>query len=289
MEEKSSAKYRIGVVGSGTMGSSLVELFALSGAVSSVSWVSRNLASVEVKKTELIQKWKRLNNRGKISAHSYESGRDKIRVCDAISDLQNQDVIVEAISENYEQKKRVFKQFRDIEESCGLFASNTSALSITGLSQVVSRSDIVVGLHFFNPAPIMELTEIVVGLETSKEAVDRASSLSEALGKNPVVVNEAPGFIVNRMLIPMINEAITIASEGVASKGDIDKAMMLGANHPIGPLKLADLIGLDVVLSIMKTLYEETNDSKYRAHWMLRKMVRAGHLGKKAGVGFYKY
>jgi 3-hydroxybutyryl-CoA dehydrogenase len=170
-----------------------------------------------------------------------------------------------------------------------VIATNTSSLSITELASITKNPENVVGLHFFNPAPVMKLVEIIVGLSTSNETATWAFKFAKGLGKEPVLVNEAPGFIVNRMLIPMINEAIGILAEGVATAEEIDRAMKFGANHPIGPLALADLIGNDVNLSIMETLHNETGDPKYRAHPLLRKMVRANRLGRKTGIGFYRY
>ena len=170
-----------------------------------------------------------------------------------------------------------------------ILATNTSSLSITELSCFFENPSNVIGLHFFNPAPIMQLTEVISGLLTSQETIDWTMAFAANLGKSPVLVNEAPGFIVNRMLIPMINEAIGILAEGVACAEEIDRAMCLGANHPIGPLALADLIGNDVNLSIMETLYSETGDPKYRAHPLLRKMVRANRLGRKTKHGFFMY
>ncbi|MCD3282256.1 3-hydroxybutyryl-CoA dehydrogenase, partial [Clostridium botulinum C/D] len=168
-------------------------------------------------------------------------------------------------------------------------ASNTSSLSITEVSSATNRPEKVIGMHFFNPAPVMKLVEVIRGMATSKETFDAIKELSESIGKEPVEVAEAPGFVVNRILIPMINEAVGILAEGIASAEDIDTAMKLGANHPMGPLALGDLIGLDVCLAIMDVLYNETGDSKYRAHTLLRKYVRAGYLGRKSGRGFHNY
>ncbi|MCD3348846.1 3-hydroxybutyryl-CoA dehydrogenase, partial [Clostridium botulinum D/C] len=170
-----------------------------------------------------------------------------------------------------------------------ILASNTSSLSITEVASATNRPEKVIGMNFFNPAPVMKLVEVIRGMATSKETFDAIKELSEAIGKEPVEVAEAPGFVVNRILIPMINEAVGILAEGIASAEDIDTAMKLGANHPMGPLALGDLIGLDVCLAIMDVLYKETGDSKYRAHILLRKYVRAGYLGRKSGRGFHNY
>ena len=183
----------------------------------------------------------------------------------------------------------LFSKLAEFINESVIVASNTSSLSITAFASVLPNPKNVVGLHFFNPAPIMELVEIIVGHETALAIIEQLQTLTKNLGKVPVVVQEAPGFVVNRMLIPMINEAVSILAEGVANADDIDKAMKFGAHHPMGPLALADLIGNDVNLSIMETLYSETGDPKYRAHPLLRKMVRANHLGRKTKKGFFEY
>ena len=197
------------------------------------------------------------------------------------------DLIIEAAIENMEIKKQTFKELDDICKPEAIFATNTSSLSITEIGSGLKRP--IIGMHFFNPAPVMKLVEIIAGLNTTTELVDKIKKVSEDIGKVPVQVQEAPGFVVNRILIPMINEAVGIYAEGIASVEGIDSAMKLGANHPIGPLALGDLIGLDVCLAIMDVLYHETGDSKYRAHTLLRKMVRGKQLGQKTGKGFYDY
>jgi len=199
------------------------------------------------------------------------------------------DLVIEAAVENMEIKKQIFAELDKLCKPETILASNTSSLSITEVGAATTRPDKVIGMHFFNPAPVMKLVEVIKGMATSQETFDAVKEVSVAIGKEPVEVAEAPGFVVNRILIPMINEAVGILAEDIASAVDIDKAMKLGANHPMGPLELGDLIGLDVCLAIMDVLYKETGDSKYRAHALLRKYVRAGWLGRKSGRGFHSY
>lgn len=196
-------------------------------------------------------------------------------------------LIVEAAVENMEIKKQTFRELDAICPKDCLFATNTSSLSITEIGAGLAHP--VVGMHFFNPAPVMKLVEVTAGLNTPPEAAKQIIGICEAIGKTPVQVEEAPGFIVNRILIPMINEAVGILAEGIASAEDIDTAMKLGANHPMGPLAVGDLVGLDVCLAIMEVLYAETGDPKYRPHPLMRKMVRGGKLGRKTGCGFFRY
>ena len=213
----------------------------------------------------------------------------RISIVEEFKDLSDCDIVIEAASEDPEVKKDYFKQCDELCDAKTILANNTSSLSITDIAAVTNRPAKVIGMHFFNPVPAMKLVEIICGLHTDEETKKVIIDLTNEIGKTPVEVEEAPGFVVNRILIPMINEGIGIVGDGVASVEDVDTAMKLGANHPMGPLALADLIGLDVCLAIMDVLYNDYHDSKYRAHVLLRKMVRGGKLGRKSGEGFYKY
>jgi 3-hydroxybutyryl-CoA dehydrogenase len=284
-----NVKSCVGVVGAGTMGKGIVQTLAQSESISSIIWIGRTVDSVHQAFSSLEYQWGRLVAKNRFSLDSVSGFIKKISITHSYADLSSAECIIEAVSENMSAKRDVFSNLDKIVKSDAILASNTSSLSITELASLVSNPANLIGLHFFNPAPVMKLTEIIMGLMTSQTTIDWAINFSRNLGKEPVLVREAPGFIVNRMLIPMINEAIGILAEGVASAEEIDRAMCLGANHPIGPLSLADLIGNDVNLSIMETLHGETGDPKYRAHPLLRKMVRANNLGRKTGTGFFRY
>lgn len=280
---------RIAVIGTGTMGKGIVQILAQSDHVSSIIWKGRSLEGTQNAFAELEVHWGRLVAKKRLTAEEASSFTHKVTIAKDYSALTDAQCIIEAVPESMDAKRELFSQLARISTADTILASNTSSLSITELASLAVNPANVVGLHFFNPAPVMKLTEVIAGLTTSQETIHWALDFARKLGKDPVLVNEAPGFIVNRMLIPMINEAIGILAEGVASAEEIDKAMRLGANHPIGPLSLADLIGNDVNLSIMETLHNETGDPKYRAHPLLRKMVRANRLGRKTGHGFFKY
>lgn len=272
------------VMGAGTMGSGIAQVFAQAGHTVALCDINTDFAARG--KSNIAKGLNRLVSKGKME----QSVCDEIlgRITTGLIDIAaGSDLVIEAIMEKMELKKELFKNLEGI---CGpdtIFASNTSSLSVTEMALGLSRS--VVGMHFFNPAPVMALVEVIAGLNTPAALIKQIKELAVSLGKTPVEVKEAPGFVVNRLLIPMINEGIGVLADGVASAEDIDTAMKLGANHPIGPLALSDLIGNDIVLSIMEVLYNETGDSKYRPHPLLRKMVRGGLLGRKTKKGFFVY
>ena len=278
---------KICVLGAGTMGAGIAQAFAAKGYEVLLrdikdEFVERGLAGINKNLTKLVTK-------GKMTEEDKEAILTRISGTVDLGEAADCDLIVEAAVENMEIKKSIFKDLDEICKPETILASNTSSLSITEVASATKRPDKVIGMHFFNPAPVMKLVEIIRGIATSSETYNKVKEISVSLGKDPVEVSEAPGFVVNRILIPMINEAITVLFEGTASAADIDKAMMLGANHPMGPLTLSDFIGNDIVLAIMETLYKETGDPKYRACPLLRKMVRAGYLGRKTSKGFFDY
>lgn len=276
---------KVGIIGAGTMGAGIAQAFAQTEGFTVVLCDINNEFAANGKK-KIAKGFEKRIAKGKME----QAAADKIleKITTGTKDICGDcDLIIEAAIENMEIKKQTFKELDDICKPEAIFATNTSSLSITEIGSGLKRP--IIGMHFFNPAPVMKLVEIIAGLNTPTELVDKIKKVSEDIGKVPVQVQEAPGFVVNRILIPMINEAVGIYAEGIASVEGIDSAMKLGANHPIGPLALGDLIGLDVCLAIMDVLYHETGDSKYRAHTLLRKMVRGKQLGQKTGKGFYDY
>ena len=278
---------KIVVIGGGTMGLDIAHTFARSGNQVIVREISDEFANKA--KDRLVASLEKLVAKGKMDEAGKKAITDKISFTVDLAAAADADLVVEAAIENLEIKKSVFAELDALCKPETILASNTSSISITAIAAATKRADKFIGMHFFNPATVMKLVEVIRGEHTSEETFKAIWELSEAIGKVPVEVNEAPGFVVNKILIPMINEAIDLLYTGVASVEGIDNAMKLGANHPIGPLALGDLVGLDVCLAIMDTIYNETHDPKYRASLLLRKMVRAGKLGRKTGEGFYKY
>lgn len=278
---------KIFVLGAGTMGSGIVQAFAQKGYEVIVRDIKDELVQSGIVRINNVLS--KLVSKGKMTEETKEDILSRISGTTDMNLAADCDLVVEAAIENMKIKKEIFAELDKICKPETILTSNTSSLSITEVASATNRPEKVIGMHFFNPAPVMKLVEIIRGMATSQETFDAVKELSVAIGKEPVEVEEAPGFVVNRILIPMINEASFILQEGIASVEDIDTAMKYGANHPMGPLALGDLIGLDVCLAIMDVLYNETGDTKYRSSSILRKYVRAGWLGRKSGRGFYNY
>ena len=280
---------RVGIIGTGVMGRGIAQITAESG-YETLIYDAKPEAVIDALNT-IRKMLERAVEKGAKTSGEAEATFKRIKPCRSIEEVARGevDLVIEAVYEDVETKRQVFQELdRHCKKEC-ILASNTSSISITLIASYTKRPENVIGLHFFNPAPVMKLVEVVLGEWTSRETLETALKFVESLGKVPVQVKDTPGFIVNRLIIPLINEAAQMVMEGVAKPEDIDTACKLGLNHPIGPLALADLIGLDVIQAIMETLYRETGDPKYRVSPLIRRMVRAGLLGRKTGRGFYTY
>ena len=278
---------KIGVLGAGTMGAGIAQVLLQGGY--EVAMRARRESSIESGKAKIEKNFSKMVAKEKISEADKTEFLSKLQISTELDIFKDSDIIIEATTENMEAKKELAKQIDEICKEDAIFATNTSSLSITEIAACMKHPEKVIGMHFFNPVPAMKLVEVIKGFATDEAVNKEIIEMTEKIGKTPVKVEEGPGFVVNRILLPMINEGIGILADGLASAEDIDKAMKLGAGHPMGPLALADLIGLDVCLAIMETLYSEFGDSKYRPHPLLRKMVRSNNLGMKTGKGFFEY
>ena len=277
----------VGIIGAGTMGNGIAQACAVSGV--NVVMVDISDAAVAKGLATVAGSLDRLIKKEKITEADKAAALSRIKTSTNYDDLKGAQLVIEAATENYDLKVKIVKQLDDMLAPEAIIASNTSSISITKLAAVTQRPDRFIGMHFFNPVPMMALVEIIRGLQTSDATHDAVQDLAKRLGKSPITVKNAPGFVVNRILVPMINEAFFVLAEGVASAEDIDAGMKLGCNQPIGPLALADMIGLDVCLAVMDVYLQEFGDSKYRACPLLKEMVAAGHLGRKTGQGVYTY
>jgi len=278
---------KIGVVGAGTMGNGIAQVCAMAGYQVVMRDITLELAEKGL--NTISKSLDRMVKKGTISAEEKEATLSRIQITDKLEDLKDVDFAIEAVTENIGVKEEVFKALDSLCAPQVILASNTSSVSITKIATFTKRPSQVIGMHFMNPVPVMKLIEVIEGLQTSQETSELVVKLSEKLGKVPVVIKDSPGFVSNRVLMPMINEAIFALYEGVGSPEAIDTIMKLGANHPMGPLALADLIGLDTCLYILQVMYDSFGDPKYRPCPLLVKMVDAGYLGRKTGKGFYSY
>ena len=278
---------KVGIVGAGTMGNGIAQTCAVNGI--NVVMVDISEAAVQKGLATIAGSLDRLIKKEKMTEDDKAKALSLVKGSTSYDDLKDVDLVIEAATENHEIKNKILKQIDETVQAGAIIATNTSSISITDLAAQTGRADKFVGMHFFNPVPMMALVEVIRGVQTSDETHDAVKELAEKLGKSPITVKNNPGFVVNRILVPMINEAFFVLAEGLATPEDIDAGMKLGCNHPIGPLALADMIGLDVCLAVMEVYLEQFGDSKYRPCYLLKEMVAAGHLGRKTGRGVYDY
>jgi 3-hydroxybutyryl-CoA dehydrogenase len=277
----------VGIIGAGTMGNGIAQACAVSGL--NVVMVDISDAAVQKGLATISGSLDRLIKKEKMTEAEKSAALSRIKTSTNYADFNSTQMVIEAATENYELKLKILKQLDGIVSKDTIIASNTSSISITQMAAEVSNPERFIGMHFFNPVPMMALVEIIRGLQTSDATHALVQNMAKDLGKEPITVKNAPGFVVNRILVPMINEAFFVLAEGLATPEDIDAGMKLGCNHPIGPLALADMIGLDTCLAIMEVYFKNFNDSKYRPCPLLREMVAAGYLGRKSGKGVYDY
>lgn len=278
---------KLGVLGAGTMGAGIAQIAAQAGL--EVVLVDMDLKFIDKAVKTMNKNWQKMVDKGKLSADDLAASVARVKTSTSNTELRDCDLVIEAIIENLAIKKAVYKELGEICSPATVLASNTSGFSITEIAVASGRPSKVVGMHFFNPVPVMRLVEVIPGAETSEESVQLAMETCKVIGKTAIKAKEAPGFIVNRLLVPYLNDAAHAYQEGVASVEDIDEAMKLGANMPIGPLALCDLVGIDVLLMVAEYFYQEFGDPKFRPSLALKQKVRAGHLGVKTGKGFYDY
>jgi 3-hydroxybutyryl-CoA dehydrogenase len=277
----------VGIIGAGTMGNGIAQACAVAGI--DVVMLDINEAAVQKGLATISASLDRLVKKEKMDAGQKAAAMARIKPTTQMSDMKPVGIVIEAATENAGLKLKIIKEVEGVIGAGTIIASNTSSISITQMAAATARPDKFIGMHFFNPVPMMALVEVIRGLQTSDATHAQVEALARALGKHPVTVRNNPGFVVNRILCPMINEAIFVLAEGLATAEDIDEGMKLGCNHPIGPLALADMIGLDTLLAVMQVFYEGFNDPKYRAPPLLKEMVAAGYLGRKSGKGFFTY